>query len=162
MVLVPAPSPRKVLRDVDDALKNFVPPQKIQLSRLGAVAMFTSVKVEVAVVDVAVKLVPVIAPAFVRAKPPPLMADVHGVCEPPAGVAHVPSPRQKVDADAPVPLFKLATGRLPVTSDARFTRAVATAPAVALRNPESEPSEKFDAKRFVDEAVVAKNLVDVA
>ena len=29
--------------------------------------------------------------------------------------AHAPSPRQKVDADAPVPLFKLVTGRLPVT-----------------------------------------------
>ena len=29
--------------------------------------------------------------------------------------AHVPSPRQKVDADALVPLFKLATGRFPVT-----------------------------------------------
>ena len=27
----------------------------------------------------------------------------------------VPSPRQKVDADADVPLFKLVTGRLPVT-----------------------------------------------
>lgn len=30
-------------------------------------------------VDVAVKLVPVIAPAFVSAKPPPSMAEVHGV-----------------------------------------------------------------------------------
>lgn len=34
---------------------------------------------------------------------------------PPAGVAHVPSPRQKVEDDAPVPLFRFATGRLPVT-----------------------------------------------
>jgi len=31
------------------------------------------------------------------------------------GVAHVPSPRQKVVADALVPLFKLVTGRFPVT-----------------------------------------------
>src|SRR5215469_4518877 len=33
----------------------------------------------------------------------------------PAGVAQVPSPRQKVDDDAEVPLFRLVTGRLPVT-----------------------------------------------
>ncbi len=34
---------------------------------------------------------------------------------PPAGAAHVPSPRQNVPLDALVPLFKFATGRLPVT-----------------------------------------------
>jgi hypothetical protein len=34
---------------------------------------------------------------------------------PPAGVAHVPSPRQKVVADALVPLLRFVTGRLPVT-----------------------------------------------
>ena len=34
---------------------------------------------------------------------------------PPAGVAHVPSPRQNVVDDAPVPLLRLVTGRLPVT-----------------------------------------------
>ena len=33
----------------------------------------------------------------------------------PVGVAQVPSPRQKVDADALVPLFRLVTGRFPVT-----------------------------------------------
>jgi hypothetical protein len=32
----------------------------------------------------------------------------------PAGVAHVPSPRQYVELDAPVPLFRFATGRFPV------------------------------------------------
>jgi hypothetical protein len=31
---------------------------------------------------------------------------------PPAGVAHVPSPRQKVVADALVPLLRFVTGRL--------------------------------------------------
>ena len=31
---------------------------------------------------------------------------------PPAGVAHVPSPRQKVVEDAPVPLLRFVTGRL--------------------------------------------------
>lgn len=39
----------------------------------------------------------------------------------PAGVAHVPSPRQKVELDADVPLFRLATGKLPVTSATRLT-----------------------------------------
>src|SRR5882724_7586970 len=34
----------------------------------------------------------------------------------PAGVAQVPSPRQKVEDEADVPLFRLATGRLPETS----------------------------------------------
>jgi hypothetical protein len=33
----------------------------------------------------------------------------------PAGVVHVPSPRQKVLALAPVPLLRLVTGRFPVT-----------------------------------------------
>jgi len=33
----------------------------------------------------------------------------------PVGVAQVPSPRQKVDEDALVPLFRLDTGRFPVT-----------------------------------------------
>jgi len=35
--------------------------------------------------------------------------------------AQVPSPRQYVLADAPVPLLSLLTGRLPVTSVARST-----------------------------------------
>jgi hypothetical protein len=34
---------------------------------------------------------------------------------PPAGAAQAPSPRQNVLADADVPLFKLVTGKLPVT-----------------------------------------------
>jgi hypothetical protein len=37
----------------------------------------------------------------------------------PLGVAQVPSPRQKVVADADVPLLSLATGKLPVTPVAR-------------------------------------------
>ena len=32
------------------------------------------------------------------------------------GADQVPSPRQKVDADAPVPLFRLVTGRFPVAT----------------------------------------------
>lgn len=36
---------------------------------------------------------------------------------PPLGVPHVPSPRQKVVADAPVPELRFATGKLPVTPD---------------------------------------------
>src|SRR6266550_4998777 len=56
--------------------------------------------------------IPPNAPALlywtVRLAPP-------GVPPPPAGVAHVASPRQKVVADAPDPLFRLFTDRLPVT-----------------------------------------------
>jgi len=39
----------------------------------------------------------------------------------PAGVAHVPSPLQKVLEDADVPEFRLVTGRFPVTSAERLT-----------------------------------------
>jgi hypothetical protein len=41
----------------------------------------------------------------------------------PAGVAHVPSPRQNVVALADVPVFKFDTGRFPVTPFARETCA---------------------------------------
>ena len=34
----------------------------------------------------------------------------------PLGVAQIPSPLQKEELEAPVPAFKLPTGRLPVTS----------------------------------------------
>ena len=44
--------------------------------------------------------------------------------EPPLGVAHVPSPRQKVEDDALVPLLRFVTGRFPVTSAVRLTRLV--------------------------------------
>jgi hypothetical protein len=37
------------------------------------------------------------------------------------GVAHAPSPRQNVDELAPVPLFRLFAGKLPVTSALRST-----------------------------------------
>ena len=40
---------------------------------------------------------------------------------PPAGVAHVPSPRQNVDDVAPVPESKFVTGKLPVTSEVKST-----------------------------------------
>ena len=49
----------------------------------------------------------------------------------PAGVAHTPSPRQKVVADALVPLLRLPTGRLPVTCEARLTFA-SVPPSVRL------------------------------
>ena len=46
---------------------------------------------------------------------------------PPLGVAQVPSPRQKVEDDADVPLLRLVTGRFPVTSaPARFTAELVT------------------------------------
>ncbi len=52
----------------------------------------------------------------------------------PAGVAHVPSPRQKVDPEALVPLFRCATPRLPVTSlDARSTAELVSACAALAK-----------------------------
>jgi hypothetical protein len=50
----------------------------------------------------------------------------------------------------------------PVTSDARFTSALVTTPAVALRIPVSEPIERFEVERLVELAVVAYKLVVVA
>jgi len=53
-------------------------------------------------------------PLVVSPVVPPLTSTLVTVPAP-AGVAQAPSPRQKVDADAEVPLFRLVTGRLPVT-----------------------------------------------
>ncbi len=50
----------------------------------------------------------------------------------PDGAAHVPSPLQNVELEALVPLFRLATGRLPVTSLARRTVSVLLAPDMVL------------------------------
>ena len=44
------------------------------------------------------------------------------------GLAHVPSPLQNVLEEAPVPLFRLATGRFPVTSAVRLTAEKLGAP----------------------------------
>ena len=63
-------------------------------------------------------------------------------------------------AAQPVPPFPME--RIPVMSEARFTRAVVTAPVVALRKPVSEPMERFEVKRFVELAVVEKKEVVVA
>lgn len=46
----------------------------------------------------------------------------------PLGVAHVPSPLQKVVELAEVPEFKFATGRFPVTSAVRLTALEDTTP----------------------------------
>jgi hypothetical protein len=48
----------------------------------------------------------------------PLVMVVVPMVMPIAGVAHVASPRQNVVAPADVPLLRLATGRLPETSEA--------------------------------------------
>lgn len=62
---------------------------------------------------------PVIGPPdVVRPVVPPETATLVTVPAP-AGVAHVPSPRQKVEDDADVPEFKFVTGRFPVTPDVR-------------------------------------------
>lgn len=50
----------------------------------------------------------------------------------PDGAAHVPSPRQNVDDDALVPLFRLVTGRFPLTSADSLTIRVLLAPEIVL------------------------------
>jgi hypothetical protein len=45
---------------------------------------------------------------------------------------HVPSPRQKVEAEALVPLFKFVTGKLPVTLVAKLTKVVDVVPVPPL------------------------------
>ena len=61
---------------------------------------------------------------------------------------------------APVPPFP--TPSVPVMSEARFTSAVPTAPAVAFKKPERLAREKLEVKRFVLDAVVEKRDVVVA
>ena len=47
----------------------------------------------------------------------------------PAGVAHVPSPRQKVELLADVPELRFVTGKFPVTSALRLTAPKLGTPA---------------------------------
>ena len=73
---------------------------------------------------------------------------------PPAGVAHVPSPRQKVVELAPVPLPRLETGRFPVTSDARFTAVPADHVSAAVRLMIPVPDKPSTAARSLARARV--------
>jgi len=85
------------------------------------------------VVD-AVTRVPSVVNPEMPPKAPPLLyctwvVDPPGDPPPPAGVAQDPSPRQNVVLEAPVPLFKLVTGKLPVTSAVKLTAPNVGAPA---------------------------------
>ncbi len=74
-----------------------------------------------------------------------------------------PLPRRRVLAvmlAQPVP--PLATLRMPVMSEARLMRELATEPEVALRKPETAARVKLEVKRLVEEAVVEKREVVVA
>lgn len=62
---------------------------------------------------------------------PWIMLVVWAIVAAPGGVAHVPSPRQKVLEDAAVPEFKLAGGRLPTTPVERGR------PVAFVRTPEA-------------------------
>jgi len=70
-----------------------------------------------------VPLVPVANVCDVPLNPFRLVMPVAG------GAAHVPSPLQNVLLDAEVPLLRLVTGKLPVTSADRLTAAKDGAPA---------------------------------
>jgi hypothetical protein len=66
----------------------------------------------------------------------PLLPETFVTVPAPVGTAHVPSPRQKVPADAFVPELKRATGRFPVRSvEASIDACVEITPPVALTHP---------------------------
>ena len=70
---------------------------------------------------------------------------------PPAGVAHDPSPRQKVDEDALVPEFRFVTGRFPVTPEVKG-RPVALVRTAAEGVPSAGVTNvgEFDRTTFPD------------
>jgi len=75
----------------------------------------------------------------------------------------VPLPKRRVFAwmfAHPVP--PLMMPRIPETSEARLMRPVEMAPAVALRTPVKEPTEREPKNAWVDEAYVEEMLVVVA
>ena len=79
--------------------------------------------------------------------------------------APVPLPRTTApEATFPHPVPPFAVPRIPLMSDVRLMRAVATTPAVAFKNPLTCPKVKvFDATRFeVEATVVTLRLVVVA
>src|SRR6266566_7567503 len=61
---------------------------------------------------------------------------------------HVPSPRQNVDDEALVPLFKFPTGRFPVTALARLTADHAASPRQKVVDEALVPLFRFPTGRF--------------
>ena len=105
---------------------------------------------------------PPLVPATVKAKVPlvvigepatEMMPPVNDwatlVTVPEPATAQVPSPRQKVDAVAPVPLFRLVTGRLPVTP------VVSGNPVALVSNPAKPPGTV----RTVPSKVMAEPMI---
>ena len=86
-----------------------------------------------------------VAPALARQKALAVKAPTFGSSSVNEGDDHVPSPRQNVVADAPVPLARLPTARLPLTWLARLidavvhTTCVPAALAVQIRFAVSAP-----------------------
>src|SRR3990167_1128961 len=66
------------------------------------------------------------------------------------GVAQVASPRQKVEAEAEVPLFRFVTGRLPDTSLAKLHWLVlhATFPSAPVKSPRVQLTYCGNSKRW--------------
>jgi len=88
------------------------------------IRMRLAVSAEAEVVQVAQAMVPVVVIG------PPVRGAVvpTELTEPePPGIAHVPSPRQKVVAPAEVPELRLVTGRLPVTPVAKLISGISAA-----------------------------------
>ena len=107
----------------------------VLLVNVSVVALPTKVSVAAGSVNVVVPaiavaltvVVPLVEPACIKVPllnvlaPVLVCADAKIISPEPAGVAHVPSPRQYVDELALVPLLRLVTGRLPVTSADKST-----------------------------------------
>lgn len=85
----------------------------------------------------------------------------------PTGVAHVPSPRQKLEPEAPDPLLRFVTGRFPVTPpapDADRLIAGKSAPTICLTLaipvlPFGVPTKLFAASPVVGLHVITPEVV---
>ena len=91
--------------------------------------------------------------------------DVPAGDPPPAGVAHVPSPRQNVVPDAPVPELRFVTGRFPVTpvvkgSPVPFARVIVGA-VPNTKRPEPV-SFVIAVARFADVGVASHDAIPAA
>jgi hypothetical protein len=79
---------------------------------------------------------------------------VIGSANPEETDAQVPSPRQYVEAEAPVPEFKLVTGKLPVTIEAKLTDVQVPSPRQTVVAEALVPELRLVTGRFPVTSVV--------
>ena len=106
------------------AVASLTPNTALTLQPLGAVEVVTTKRTSVcAEANMYVTQEPVVVEEHAVLFPSKESGFTIVASEVAAGADHVPSPLQKVEEDAPVPLLRFPTGRLPVTSKARLTEA---------------------------------------